>query len=79
MKVATPVITSHTPSLAEVSGGRALLVNPLSVSEISDAMLKITQQAPLRQKLVRAGLVWSRQFSWTKTARQTLAIYQSLC
>ena len=76
MACGTPVITSNIGSMKEIASGTALLCDPLSVESIAGAMLKITKedQNELRQKsLVRAG-----DFSWDKTALQTLEAYHSL-
>src|SRR5690606_21388960 len=39
----TPVITSNTTSLPEVAGDAALLIDPLQVTKISEAMLAILE------------------------------------
>ncbi len=76
MACGAPVITSNVGSMKEIASGTAFLCDPLSVESIAEAMLKITKedQNELRQKsLVRAG-----DFSWDKTALQTLEAYHSL-
>jgi len=76
MACGAPVITSNIGSMKEIASGAAFLCNPESVESIAEAMLKITKedQNELRQKsLVRAG-----DFSWDKTALQTLEAYHSL-
>jgi len=78
MKVGTPVITSNLSSLPEVAGKAALLINPTNTQEIAQAMEKIIKSAPLRRQLITKGYRQAKQFSWTKAARETLELYQSL-
>jgi len=73
----TPVITSNTTSLPEVCGDAALLVNPESVEEISSALIKILSPE-IANQLVIKGLIRSKQFSWGRTADETLKQYQSM-
>lgn len=79
MKVGTPVITSNVSSLPEIAGNSALLVDPNSATDISLAIEKIATSPSLRTKLSRLGQKQAQKFSWPKTAKQTLNIYQSLC
>lgn len=74
----TPVITSNTTSLPEVAGDAALLVNPLKTNEIADAMVKITQDPTLRNNLIEKGRTRYKQFSWQRTAKETLAVLEKV-
>jgi glycosyltransferase involved in cell wall biosynthesis len=65
-----PVITSNVTSMPEVAGNAALLVNPLSVTEIANAMEKIATDETLRKKLIQLGTERNRNFSWDKSAQQ---------
>jgi glycosyltransferase involved in cell wall biosynthesis len=79
LQVGTPVITSNISSLPEIAKNSAILINPTSVVDIEKAIEKIVRSNQLRQKLREAGIKQAQQFSWTKTAEQTLKIYQNLC
>ena len=78
MACATATITSQGSSLEEIVGDSALLVDPLSVSSIADAMEKVLQDGALRQSLRERGLARSREFSYRAAAEKTLAIYESV-
>jgi len=78
MAVGTPVITSASSSLSEVTGKAALLVNPKSIKEIEQAISQLVNEPNLRQKLKQAGLAQVKKYSWDQTAHQTLSLYQSL-
>lgn len=49
-----PLITSNIAPLNEIAGDAALLINPLSISEISEGMKKILDSA-FRKKLIQEG------------------------
>lgn len=68
MNVGVPVISSNVSSMPEVAGDAALLVNPLSVSEIENAMLQMATDELLRKNLIEKGNLQKQKFSWDNTA-----------
>ena len=64
----TPVITSNTSSMPEIAGDAALIVDPLSVQNIADAMKSVATDEKLRLKLIEKGRKRKNLFSWDKTA-----------
>lgn len=76
MACGTPVITSNVYSMPEAAGDAAVLVNPESVEEITNAIIGLLDDQVLRKKLIDQGLTRVKQFTWEKTARETLAVYQ---
>ena len=64
MKSGAPVIASNVSSLKEVAGEAALLINPLSVENISQTMLKMINDKQLRKNLSDKGLIRAEKFSW---------------
>ncbi len=79
MACGTPVVVSNAASIPEVVGNAGLYVNPYKVDEIVSAMEKVLTNKSLREEMVGRGLERAKLFSWEKTARKTLAIYESLC
>lgn len=65
-----PVITSNVTSMPEVAGDAGLLVDPFSIDSIKDAMLKISKDESLRNKLIENGRKQRENFSWDKTAEK---------
>ena len=61
-----PVITANSTGCSEVAGEAALLVNPRSVSEIADAMRRLTNDRTLRLSLHEKGLARAHQFTWRR-------------
>jgi glycosyltransferase involved in cell wall biosynthesis len=78
MACGTPVITSNTSSLPEVAREAALLVNPYQVEDIVVAMRAVLSNHNLAQDLRERGLRRAAQFSWDRTARETIAVYQCI-
>lgn len=71
-----PVLTSDTSSLSEIAEGAAMLVDPLSVRSIFEGLYQLLVDEKLRDELRQKGLERARQFSWRKTAQETLQIYE---
>ena len=78
MKCGCPVITSDFSSTAEVAGEAGVLVDPLSVDAIADAMSRIYTDGVFRQELVAKGYEREKEFSWAKAAEETLGIYKEI-
>jgi glycosyltransferase involved in cell wall biosynthesis len=68
MNAGVPVICSNTTSLPEVGGHAVLYVDPFSLNQIRDAMIKIYQEKELREKLIKKGFLQKEKFSWDKTS-----------
>jgi glycosyltransferase involved in cell wall biosynthesis len=78
MACGAPVIAGRIPSLREVLGSNARLVEPLDVNALAGSIVELLEDENQRQTLAAAGLEHARKFSWEKTARLTLEVYQQL-
>ena len=78
MSCGVPVITSNYGAMAEVAGNAALLVNPYNIDEIAEAMYKVLTDQKLKEDLIKKGLERAKQFSWEKTAKETLEVYKEV-
>ena len=78
MKCGCPVITSDFSSTAEVAGSAGVLVDPLNVTQIAEAMERIYSDEPFRKELIEKGYAREKEFSWAETAEKTLAIYKEM-
>ncbi len=78
MACGTPVLTSNVSCLPEVTGGAALLVNPLDVDEIADGIIQLYRDVALQSDLRKKGLEWVQHFSWQRTAHDTTDAYHRL-
>ena len=70
------VCASQTSSLPEVGGDAALYVDPECTESITEALRAIARDEALRTDLVRRGLARAAEYSWERTARETLALYE---
>ncbi len=78
MACGTPVVVGKTSAMPEVVGDAGLLVDPEDTGAISDAILRLLTQDPLRKELVARGLARATTFSWERTARQVLAVLEEV-
>ncbi len=78
MACGVPVIAGNTSSLSEVIDDAGLLVDPLDVNAIAAALERVVSDSSLRTDLQQRSLNRAAHFSWERTARQTLEIYQSM-
>ncbi|MBL7204396.1 MAG: glycosyltransferase family 4 protein [Desulfobacteraceae bacterium] len=78
MSCGTPVITSDTSSMPEIAGDAALLVDPYDIGAIADAMNSLMRDNQLRERLIIRGFERVKQFSWRKSAEQTLRVFNTL-
>lgn len=76
MQCGAPVVTSMDESVVEVSGGAAVHCDANSVEEWVAALTRIWEDAGWRGELRARGLERAGAFSWERTARETLAVYQ---
>jgi glycosyltransferase involved in cell wall biosynthesis len=63
-----PVLTSEIAAMPEIAGDAALIVNPLSVDAIADALHRITSDKALRELLIKKGRTRTRLFDWDSSA-----------
>lgn len=78
MASGTPVVASNTSSFPEVAGDAALLVPPTDEQEFANAMDDVLSNAGIAEELRRKGLERSRQFSWRRSAIETIAVYRRI-
>ncbi|MEL6927857.1 MAG: glycosyltransferase family 1 protein [Cyanobacteria bacterium J06600_6] len=78
MACGTPTIAANASSLPEVVGDAGILVEPLDVKAIADAIVRLQQDSDFRQTIVQKGLVRVRQFTWKQAAVDLAAVYESL-
>lgn len=73
-----PVLTSHGSSLVEVSGGGALFCDPESIGDIAGKLASIALDVNLRERLIDGGYKNLERFSWQRTARKLMTLFQSV-
>jgi glycosyltransferase involved in cell wall biosynthesis len=75
MQAGIPVVAARAGSLPEVYGDAACYCDPLDVDSIASALTAVAADEELRGRLVSLGRRRAAEFSWKRTAEQTLAVY----
>ena len=78
MACGTPVISSDAACLPEIVGDAGLLFPPTDTESLARHLLAVTEDDESAKRLQRAGLARAAEFSWDRTALQTLAVYESV-
>lgn len=76
MAAGVPVISSTGGSLPEVAGDAALMVEPDDIQGYVRHAVDVLSSPELWQKLSEAGRQQAAQFTWRRTAEETLKIYE---
>lgn len=77
MSCGTPVIVSKRGSLPEVVGDAGITVEPDDVDGLTGAIARVTSDGELRSRLSGEGVVRAKEFSWRRTAQETLEAYRA--
>ena len=76
MACGAPVITSRIPSIMETVGTAASLVSPTDVQGLAQAITQLLEDENKRSHFASAGIQRAAEFTWEKTARATLDVYE---
>ena len=63
-------LCAFTCGRSRAPGSAAVIVNPENVFDIARGMKEVLLDDQLRKRMVSAGLVQARKFSWERTARE---------
>jgi len=78
MACGTPVLTANTTALPEVVGDAALLVDPLSVTQITRGIEQLCADESLRQELRQQGLTRAAEFTWDHVVARVHSVLSEL-
>jgi glycosyltransferase involved in cell wall biosynthesis len=76
MACGASVIVSNIPALVETTGQAARLVDPRDPADLARSIMGLLTDEDERHRLSIAGRQRASEFSWEKTARKTLAVYE---
>ena len=76
MACGAPVVAARAATSPEVVGDAGLLIEPGDVAEMADAIEAVLSQADLAARLRETGRRWAGQFTWERTARETIRVYR---
>ena len=78
MASGTPVVASDIPAVRELAGEAVYKIPPGDIDALASAILRVSRDFDLRQQLINAGVARARQYSWTRCAADTLAVYEEV-
>ncbi len=78
MSAGVPVLAANGSAVREVAGDAALLVDPLSVDEMSAGLERLAASEDFRAKMISAGHRRATDFSWERACAATLGVYGKL-
>jgi glycosyltransferase involved in cell wall biosynthesis len=78
MSCGAPVITSRIPVIMETVGDAALLVEPTDVRALADCLRALWESEEERRRLSADGIRHAADFTWERTARLTLEVYDEV-
>ena len=71
-----PVACSDVSALPEVAGDAALLFDPASQAQVTEAARRLLDDRGLAERLARAGREQAARFTWRRAGEASLAGYR---
>lgn len=78
MACGCPVVVSNVASLPEVCGDAAYYVDPYNIESIAEGIHKVLTDKALRQSLIEKGLERAKLFSWEKSAKKHIEVFEEV-
>ena len=78
MSLGCPVICSNISAIKEIGGEAARYFDPNNIDDMTTAIEQTINSEEKRKILIKKGFEKNRDYSWTKCARETLAIYNNV-
>lgn len=72
-----PIIASRIPSTLEVAQDIPIYFDPLNVDELLAALTQAIEESHVSERVLRGQQI-AKEYSWDKTAAETLNVYHSL-
>lgn len=76
MACSCPVVGARAGAIPEVAGDAAVLFDPHDPADIGAAILNVLEDEPLRRALITRGLARVKEFTWERSARETLSVLE---
>jgi glycosyltransferase involved in cell wall biosynthesis len=78
MACGTPVVGSNASSIAEVVSNAGMLVEPKDARRMAGALIAVCTEDDLNDRLRQRALMRAAQFTWQRTAVETLAVFRKV-
>jgi len=76
MACETPVVCSKTQALVEIAGEAALFANPKNPKDLAKKLSEVIKSPRTKEHLIKKGKERAVNFTWKKTARETIEFYK---
>jgi glycosyltransferase involved in cell wall biosynthesis len=76
MDYGRPVLTSNNSSMPEIAANAGLLVDALDVNSITNGLMQLIDNEKLRNRLAANTKKNVARFSWSKSARQLITVFE---
>jgi glycosyltransferase involved in cell wall biosynthesis len=78
MACGVPVITSNVTSIPEIVQDGAITLDPNNIDLLTENIYNVLTDMDLQRNLIEKGLRRAYNFSWKKTAIETIKVYEEL-
>ncbi len=78
MSMGCPVICSNIPVMKEIGGDAVRYFDPNNIDDMTASIEQTIYSERNRKSLIKKGFEKNKNFSWTKCAKETLAIYNNV-
>jgi glycosyltransferase involved in cell wall biosynthesis len=78
MASGVPIAASRVAALPEIGGDAALYFDPHSAAQMAEILLQGLEDSEIRTELIEQGRKRIQEFTWERSARQTLAFYRKV-
>jgi glycosyltransferase involved in cell wall biosynthesis len=78
MACGCPAVVSNVASLPEVCGDAAQYIDPYNIENIAGGIHKVLTDEALRQSLIEKGIERAKLFSWEKSAKEHIKIFEEV-
>jgi glycosyltransferase involved in cell wall biosynthesis len=78
MACGVPVITTAVSAMLDYVGDAGILVPPNDEHALARALENLYSEIPLQQRLIQVGPQRAAEFTWERTARETMKVYEKV-
>lgn len=78
MACGVPVVAGNASSVPEVVGNAGYLIDPMNARQMAGSLILVCTDDEVHNKFAQRALLRSAQFTWQRTAYETLAVFKKL-
>lgn len=78
MSAGAPIVSANVHSFPEMIKDAGVLVDPLDVDALAEAIYKVSQDRTFKDQIVEAGKKRVKLFSWDKCVNETLIVLRNI-